>query len=313
MRSSLIVLNFNGWHILEPCLHSLVAAVSAEDEIIVVDNASADGSQDKVRTHFPGVRLVSLERNEYIFGLNRGLEVARGEYVAFLNNDITVERDFVDRCLAQFVAPDIFAVCPRVVDASGGDQGSLTAAVWRRGLLFYQCLPHSHEPVNCFFAVGGQSFFRRDLLNDLGSIDPLLWPMYHEDIELSYRAWKRGWRVVYAPDARCHHLGSQTSAKVFSAAQLRRLVRQNEHLIVWKNVTDPTLLLGHCFFLPFRLVIAMATRDWPTLAGVAGAASRWRAVITSRRTAKRHFRLSDREVLRRTSIASTNPVPLRSP
>ena len=92
---------------------------------------------------------------------------------------------------------------------------------------------------SCFFAVGGQSLFRRDLLVGLDSIDELLWPMYHEDIELSYRAWKAGLRILYAPDAVCHHLGSQTSARVFTRVELRSFVRQNELLTVWKNVDDP--------------------------------------------------------------------------
>ena len=58
---------------------------------------------------------MTLATNEYIFGLNRALDVASGEYVAFLNNDMTVEEDFVERCLAHFVAPDVFAVCPRII------------------------------------------------------------------------------------------------------------------------------------------------------------------------------------------------------
>lgn len=301
MRSSLIVLNFNGWQLLEPCLESLLASAGQDDEVIVVDNASSDGSTDNVRERFPAVRLVCVEDNEYIFGLNRGLAVATGDYVAFLNNDMTVEEDFVDRCIGHFTEPDIFAVCPRILDGHGVDQGSLTASVWRRGLIFYQCLPHSDDTTDCFFAVGGQSFFRRDMLTEIGSIDPLLRPMYHEDIELSYRAWKRGWRVVYAPDAVCHHLGSRTSLKVFTSAQLRTFIRQNEHLIIWKNVTDSRMLLEHFLLLPFRLLVAVAGRDWPTVIGVARAGARWREVLASRREAKRHFRRSDHEVLRLTA------------
>ena len=79
----------------------------------------------------------------------------------------------------------------------------------------------------------------------MGSIDELLWPMYHEDIELSYRAWKNGYRIVYAPGSVCHHLGGHTSRKVFTPTQLRSFVRQNELLMVWKDVTDPVMLLEH--------------------------------------------------------------------
>ena len=184
-RASLIVLNFEGLHVIESCIDSLAEAAGVDDEIIVVDNASTDGSREWVEGR-AGIHLVSLPQNTYIFGLNRGLAVAAGKYVAFLNNDMTVAPDFVDRCLDRFGdGDDVFAVCPRII-MSGRDQGSRTTGSWRRGLIFYHPLPHSQTATDCFFAVGGQSFFRRDMLEEIGSIDPLLWPMYHEDIELSF-------------------------------------------------------------------------------------------------------------------------------
>lgn len=299
LRCSLIVLNYNGLELLGPCLKSLLVAAGPTDEVIVVDNGSSDGSAAAVRARFPSVRLVALPVNQYIFGLNAGLAEARGGFVAFLNNDMTVEADFVERCLTGFDAPDVFAVCPRVIDPNGEEQGSRTAGYWARGLLFYQPLAHVERPTDCFFAVGGQSFFRRDALVELGSIDPLLWPMYHEDIELSYRAWKAGWRIRYAPDAVCHHLGGQTSRRVFTAAQLRSFVRQNEYLTVWKNVTDPTLVLNHLALLPMRLATALVKGDWPTLVGFTRALRRVPAIPARRREANRHSVLSDRQVLDR--------------
>src|SRR5690349_20237802 len=87
LRVSLIVLNYQGAELIGPCLESLVRDLGAHDEIIVVDNGSTDSSLDTIRT-FNSVRLVELSENTYIFGLNSGLAEARGEYVAFLNNDI---------------------------------------------------------------------------------------------------------------------------------------------------------------------------------------------------------------------------------
>lgn len=298
-RASLIVLNFNGRDVITPCIASLVRAAGVNDEIIVVDNCSTDSSADLVSSQ-PGVRVVHLPENSYIFGLNAGLAKARGRYVAFLNNDIIVEPDFVDRCLARFAdGDDVFAVCPRILQNDGGDQGSRTAGYWHSGLIFYRSLPHSDDPTDCFFAVGGQSFFRRNMLNEIGSLDPLLWPMYHEDIELSYRAWKRGWRIRYAPDAIVHHIGGHSSQRVFTRSQLRSFVRQNEYLTVWKNVTDRALLAQHVVLVPPRLAIAVARRDWPTLIGFGRAIRRVPRVIRARRACRSHARIKDREVLQR--------------
>lgn len=301
LRASLIVLNWQGQGVVGPCVDSLVAAAREDDEIIVVDNASTDGSCEALSLR-TDIRLLRLSENTYIFGLNRGLEVARGRYVAFLNNDIIVEKDFTDRCIERFAdGDDVFAVCPRILDGQGVDQGSRTAGSWRRGLIFYRSLPHSAVPTDCFFAVGGQSFFRKDMLDEIGSIDPLLRPMYHEDIELSYRAWKRGWRIRYAPDAVVLHKGKHSSNRAFSRAELRSFVRQNEYLTVWKNITDRRLLAQHSALISVRLIVAALKFDSPTLVGFARAFRRLPLVFRRRREARPYMRLSDREVLERLS------------
>ena len=299
-RSSLIVLNYEGQEIIGDCITSLLAAKGPDDELIVVDNGSQDDSLSIIAGFGDQVRLVALPENTYIFGLNAGLAAARGRYVAFLNNDMTVEPTFVDRCVAALEdgADDVFAACPRILEAAtGNDQGSRTAGRWRRGLLYYETLTHVDAVTDCFFAVGGQSFFKRSYLEDIGSIDPLLWPMYHEDLELSYRAWKRGWRVVYVPDAVAVHLGSHTSRRVFTPVQLRSFVRQNELLITWKDVTDRKLLAEHVLYLLPRLAVAVAKRDRGTVVGYRRAFARLPRALRARRAARQHFRLTDAEVL----------------
>ena len=196
-------------------------------------------------------------------------------FVAFLNNDIVVEDEFVERCLARFEdGDDVFAVCPRILEMSGGEQGSRTSGYWHRGLIFYRPLPHSPAPTDCFFAVGGQSFFRHEMLKEIGSIDPLFWPMYHEDIELSYRAWKRGWRVRYAPDAVAHHVGGHSSRRVFSPSQLR-VVRAAERVPHDLERCHRPAVAGRAS--PFHSSSPCGRalkRDWPTLVGFSRAVGR---------------------------------------
>ena len=202
-----------------------------------------------------------------------------------------------------------FAVCPRIVQARDGiDQGSVTRAVWRRGLLFFESQPHSDQVAQTFFAVGGQSLFDHAKLLEIGTIDDLLYPMYGEDVELSWRAWKRGYEVCYAPDAVVHHIGGHSSSRAFSEAELRAVVRQNQLLIVWKNITDRRLMVEHAICLPLRLVVAAVKRDWPTIRGFARATRRLRRVRAARANARALSRRSDREVLNRVSTLGSGHV-----
>jgi O-antigen biosynthesis protein len=309
----MVVLNYNGRELLVDCLESMVRAVTPSDEIIVVDNGSSDGSADAVRKAFPSVRVLQIPENRYIFSLNAGLQIAGGEFVAFCNNDMKVEEDFVNQAIDCFTSDDIFAVCTRVLDRYGNEQGSRTAGFWKHGLLFYMPLKHTPHVTNCFFAVGGQSFFRRSLLNEMGSIDELLWPMYHEDIELSYRAWKNGYRIVYAPGSVCHHLGGQTSRRVFTPTQLRSFVRQNELLIVWKDVTDVPMLIQSVLWTVPRLLIAVFRRDAGTLIGFFSALRRLPLAIRRRRGATKSFRRTDREVLEMVSATAIERGTMNQP
>lgn len=306
--SSLIVLNYNGVDFLPACLDSLKAAMeysAASHEVIVVDNASHDGSVELIERDYLWVRLLKLPTNRYIFGLMDGVALARYEYVWFLNNDIKVDNHSVDRVLRHFAQPDVFAVTARILEARTGlDQGSRTAVAYHRGLLFYEPLPHVPEVTDCFFAVGGQSAFDKAKLLEIGGLDTLFSPMYHEDIDLSYRAWKHGWRILYEPDAIIHHWGGVTTFRFRSQDWKRRATIKNATLLCWVNITDKDLLLVHIASIPLRLAQIILRRDWGALRAWLGAFRQLPAAMRSRKKAKTQFRLSDRTLLQRLSVAA---------
>lgn len=300
-NSSLIVLNYNTGEFINTCLASIEKAVRKskyQHEIILVDNASHDNSVSLVKQKFPNVKIVQNATNRYIFGLKDGVAVAENKYVLFLNNDIVVDEDFLDPLLENFKDPELFAVTARILELlTGKDQGARTRCIYKEGILFYESLPHVNKKTDCFFAVGGQSAFDKEKLLAIGSLDELFWPLYHEDIELSYRAWKCGYKILYEPQSVINHYGGMSSVKVFTKTQLRSFVAQNEFLMVWKNFTDKKMIRDICLYHPLRFLKAVLTFDFGRVRGYSRAIVRIGPMLIARKKVKRLFKRADQEVL----------------
>ncbi len=302
MRASLLVLNFNGLDLLQECFASLGEATGhgRDHDVFLIDNGSTDQSIAWIEEHFPWVKVVRAPRNAFLYTYNDIIPSLDTEAVLLLNNDIIVEPDFIAPLLEHLEQPDVFGVNTRVLT---GDritpQGSRTSGGFHRGLWWYHQLPDIERASTCFFALGGQAAFSRSKYLELGGFDELLWPLYHEDIDLSYRAWRRGWRVLYEPSSVLYHLGGQTSASMYKRDQLRTIVMQNTFLIQWKNFDDPAMRREHLLNLAPRLARAAASRDLPLLKGFRQALARRAAMKRQRKLEEPLRRISDREAFAR--------------
>ena len=302
MRASLLVLNYNGLDLLQECFASLGDATGhgRHHDVYLVDNGSTDASIEWTEQHFPWVKVVRAPRNAFLYTYNDIMPSLDTEAILLLNNDIIVEPDFIEPLLSHLSQPDVFAVNTRVLT---GDrvtpQGSRTSGGFHRGLWWYNQLPDIERTSTCFFGLGGQAAFSRSKYLELGGFDELLWPLYHEDIDLSYRAWKRGWRVLYEPRSVLYHLGGQTSASMYKRDQLRTIVTQNTFLIQWKNFDDTVMRRQHLLNLGPRLLRAAVTRDFPLLKGFRQAWARRGAMEKQRQLEAPMRRLSDRQAFAR--------------
>lgn len=291
-------MNYNGQRLLEACFCTIGRATreGAGHDVYLIDNQSRDDSVEYTRRQFPWVKIILSARNAYLFTYNDIVPKLETESILLLNNDILVEPDFIDPLLEHLAAPDVFGVNARVLT---GDrvtpQGSRTSGGYHRGLWWYNQLPDIPRASTCFFALGGQAAFSRAKYLELGGLDELFWPLYHEDVDLSYRAWRRGWRVLYEPRSVIYHIGAQTSSTAYKSAQLRRIMTQNMFLLQWKNIDDPGMRREHRAWLPLRLGRAAATGDLPFLQGFR-LATRRRRVAAARRAREAPLRrISDRD------------------
>ena len=252
------ILNWDGKHLLEEFLPSVLIGAKGHD-ILVVDNGSTDGSVEFLKSRFPQVRVLELDRN-YGFsdGNNRGMEHVKTDLVVLLNNDMAVDPEFLAPLLVPFADPAVFAVASQITVADPAKSKQETGKTRARfeGGLFYlwhdvvtsQDEQRSALPV--FWAGGGASALDRRKFTALGGFDSLYHPFYVEDTDLSYQAWKRGWRSLFAPGSRVMHKHRATSGARFGELFVNNTTRRNHFLFAWKNLTDFRMLVEHVAFLP---------------------------------------------------------------
>lgn len=251
--ASVVIPNWNGRDLLEKYLPPLIRAMSGhpENEIIVVDNGSTDGSAEFVRQQFPAVRVLALPRNlGFGGGSNAGFRAAKNDIVVLLNSDMRVAEDFLAPLLEGFTDPQVFAVSCQIFFSDPRkrrEETGLTQGWWSHGML--RVRHREDEKVDrlfpCFYGGGGSCAFDRRKFLELGGFDPLLRPFYLEDTDLGYRAWKRGWKVLYQPASHVWHEHRGTIGKTFRRQYIEDVIRRNFVLFAWKNIHEPGRLAGH--------------------------------------------------------------------
>ena len=294
--ATVVIPNWNGRDLLERYLPSVIAALShnPENEIIVVDNGSADGSAEFVRRAFPDVKVLALERNlGFGGGSNAGFRAARNDFVVLLNSDMQVSPDFLPPLLEGFRDERVFAVSCQIFfrdPAKLREETGLTQGWWQDGGLKVRHRADSGlaDLFPCFYGGGGSCAFDRRKFLELGGFDILLAPFYLEDADLGYMAWKRGWKVLYQPRSIVYHEHRGTIGKRFSEAQIQAVLKKNYLLFCWKNIHDWRRLAAHFFFSYGGVLLSLASGDAPGRANLDGwwlafrqlpsaIASRWRA------------------------------------
>jgi GT2 family glycosyltransferase len=255
---SVIILNYNGCDYIETCLLSLLDLEFPKEqlEIIIVDNGSTDNSTDLIQSKFPDIRLIRNETNlGFSRAANQGAASAKGEYLAFLNNDMRVAKNWL-KALLQAIQrePEIGCIGSLVMNWDG-----TAVDFWGRSDDLFGLDPIPSNPPApasvsssnkyTMFASGGAMLIRRDVFQELGGFD-VDYFMYHEDVDLGWRLWLRGYKCVLTPLSVVYHKGGASSGRLpreFVDAFLQKHVL----FTVFKNLEGSNLavLLPLIFYL----------------------------------------------------------------
>ncbi len=261
--ATLLVLNWNGRHLLEECIPALERAVrhvGGGHQILVVDNGSTDDSVEWLRDHHPGVDLLQLPENlGFSEGNNRGVEAATHPVVVLLNNDMIVSKDFLQPLLDGFADPGVFAVSAQVEFPPGKrrEETGQTEGRFRQGFLHLahaEIRPYHYtrKRTPVLWGGGGSTAFRRDCYLQLGGFSDLFSPCYFEDTDLSYRAWRRGWKVFLAAESRVLHKHRSSTSRRFTEKELAIVVEERRLWYIWRNFQLRTLV-PHLLLFPLNL------------------------------------------------------------
>lgn len=308
--ASVVIPNWNGRDLLKKYIPSIVAALDGnpDNEIIVVDNGSEDGSAEFLREHFPSVRVLALERNlGFGGGSNAGFRAAKNDIVVLLNSDMRVERDFLAPLLDAFTDETVFSVACQIFFSDPNklrEETGLTQLWWENGALRvrHRDDPAIQVPYPCAYGGGGSCAFDRRKFLELGGFDELLAPFYMEDTDVGYLAWKRGWKVLYQPHSVVYHEHRGTIGKKFTAAQIDLVLKKNFALFCWKNIHEWPRLISHFFFSYAGAVVTVLFGESPERANFAGLWRAWKQLpgaLRSRGRARDLALIDDTEAFRR--------------
>lgn len=254
---SIIIPTYNGLELLKKNLPKVIRAVG-EAEIIVVDDASSDGTKIDLGKLFPQIKLITLKRNSrFAAAVNRGVKESSGQIVVLLNNDVVPKINFLEPLLKPFKDDWVFAVGCQEKEGDNQDtesiQGRATGS-WKRGLLLHQ-KGEVTQGGSTLWVFGGSGAFRKSMWQQIGGMDELMSPAYEEDRDLGYRAWKRGWKLLYEPKSVVYHRHESTNKQFLGRRMMEISSYQNQFLIVWKNITETKKIIQHLLWLPYHLSV----------------------------------------------------------
>lgn len=306
---TLIITNWNGKDLLRECLPSILKAAAYDSkrayEVMVVDDCSADESLKVLEEEFPEVTRVKTPANMGFQGANNyGVEKARSKLVMPMNNDIKLDEEALFHLAGHFEQDDIFSVSGKFF---GFDKKTFLygnrGGYFRNGH-FYLYEKEPDDNSQTLFACGGAFMADRKRYLRLGGFDALYHPLYYEEIDLSYRALKRGWEVRYEPRSVAYHKTQSTITKQQKRRSIELISARNNYLFVWKNIIDPSFTLQFVFFIPVFLardLFKLKSRFWVSFFM---ALKRMPAALKSRRKEKSETLFSDHEILGRINANS---------
>jgi len=303
LNVSFVIPHYNKKFLLDKCITSLFETnilKNSDNEVIVVDDGSTDDSVEFLKYRFPFVKVLENSRNRgFAYSCNRGIKEAKNELIVLLNNDVIVTNGFLNSLIRHFNDKKVFAVSPKMY---GWDKKKFIRGMeigdFKQGYFRFwneKDTSHGEKIYNTspsFYTMGAAMVCRRNYFLKLGGFDSLYQPHWWEDIDICYKAQKRGLKILYEPEALVYHKEGASIGKYKGS-----LAKRNEFIFILKNFTDKEIIFDFFRYLP----IVIYNGGWDFLFGFLESLKSIPEILFKRFRERKHIKLSDRKVLRKTS------------
>jgi GT2 family glycosyltransferase len=312
MDVSIVIPTWRGRNLLEAYLPSIISAADqyetsrrAKTEIVVVEDAGDDDTMEWLQSRYPErVRAIAHAQNQgFCAACQTGFVQACFPIILLLNNDVRLEKDCIAPMVEHFTDSGVFAVTGKMLSqkgnvfCNGGKIGEFRRGMWTSYKNYdVNSADATGHSLLSFAAIGAFSAYDREKFLRIGGFDPLT-AMY-EDIEISYRGWKRGWLVKYEPRSIAYHDASQTMKRRYKRRSLEMLSRRSRLIMHWILLHDPGMFGWHMASIGVRFLTSWIWLDWPFYWALFTGLKNVSAIRTKRRENLQAAKRSDRELLR---------------
>ncbi len=239
----LVIPSYNAKHLLQKNLPQIIKFSPSIKNIIIVDDGGTDDTKAYLEKNIKNLIYLKNDKNcGFPKSVNKGFNTSKADLVLLLNNDVYPTQSYLSPALKHFRDPQVFAVTLNEIGASWPQVS------WNKGKFQYVKGQDKTKSRYSAWASGGSAIFRRSIWKKLGGLNTIYSPGYWEDIDLGWRAWKSGYKIIWEVKSKLVHQ-HQSTFKNLDQNRLNLIKQRNELLFIWQNFSDFRYLLSHLWFL----------------------------------------------------------------
>lgn len=241
-KIDIVIPHFGDRKLLETNLPLVVKLSTQINKIIIIDDTGISdlnsfGSLSRKITIITNPKNLGFTQS-----VNIGFKHSSADFVVLLNNDVYPEKNYIIETLNYFTDPKVFAV------NFNETHSSWPVVSWSGGKLQFTRSEDKSKAVYTAWASGGSAMFRKTIWDELGGFDEVFSPGYWEDIDIGWRAWKSGYKIIWQPEGMVVHHHESTFNKL-NPSFVNLIKERNELLFTWKNINHKKLIANHLQFL----------------------------------------------------------------